>query len=97
MFLRPLTPEDQQELDRFECARPERAFETDVEGFVRREWLADPVGADREVLVLDDDGEIVGVVFHEDDDGDRFIKALAIRANRQGQDADAAASPTPAT
>lgn len=48
-------------------------------------WLADPDGVDREVLVLEEGAEILGVVVHEDDDGDRFINALAIRADRQGE------------
>lgn len=37
------------------------------------------------MLVLDDDEQVLGVVFHEDDDGDRFINAVAIRADRQGE------------
>lgn len=87
MFLRSVAPGDQPELARFECARPGRAFETEVEDFVRSvlQWLADPEGVGREVLVLDAEGEVVGVVVHEDDDGDRFINALAIRADRQGE------------
>jgi hypothetical protein len=84
-FLRAAVPEDREEQVRFECARPERRFELDVEDFVRGAitWAEDPDGVDREVLVLDDDGEIVGVVMHEGDDGDRFINALAIRSDRQ--------------
>lgn len=34
---------------------------------------------------LEHDAEILGVGVHEDDDGDRFINALAIRADRQGE------------
>jgi len=73
--------------DNFGCAKAHLNTKTDVEGFVRGalEWLADPGGVDREVLVLDDDGEIAGVLVNEDDDGDRFINALAIRADRQGE------------
>lgn len=37
------------------------------------------------MLVLEDQGEIVGVAMHEDDDGDRFINAVAIRADHQAQ------------
>jgi acetyltransferase (GNAT) family protein len=48
-------------------------------------WLEDPAGVDREVLVLEDSGEIVGIVMHEDDDGDRFINALAIRSDQQAK------------
>jgi ribosomal protein S18 acetylase RimI-like enzyme len=59
----------------------------DVEEFVRDaiSWLEDPEGVDREVLVLEDSGEIVGIVMHEDDDGDRFINALAIRGDQQAK------------
>lgn len=87
MFLRAVVPEDRDELAQFECARPERPFELEVEEFVRDaiSWVDDPEGVDREVLVLEDDGEIVGVVMHEDDDGDRFINALAIRIGHQGR------------
>jgi GNAT superfamily N-acetyltransferase len=86
-FLRPALRADREELARFECARPEREFEIDVEEFVRDaiSWLEDPEGVDREVLVLEDSGEIVGVVVHEDDDGDRFINALAIRSDQQAK------------
>ncbi len=48
-------------------------------------WLEDPEGVDREVLVLEDSGEIVGIVMHEDDDGDRFVNALAIRSDNQAK------------
>lgn len=87
MFLRPATPDDEQELSRFECARPERPFELEVEQFVHDAltWIDDSEGVDRELLVLEDDGAIVGVVMHEDDDGDRFINALAIRTDRRAQ------------
>ena len=86
-FLRAAESADRDELARFACARPERQFEIEVEEFVREamSWAEDPDGVDREVLVLEDDGEIVGVVMHEDDDGDRFINALAIRNDRQAQ------------
>lgn len=86
-FLRAAEPADRDELARFACARPERPFELEVEEFVREamSWADDPDGVDREVLVLEDDGEIVGVVMHEDDDGDRFINALAIRNDHQAQ------------
>ena len=62
---------DREELARLECARPERPFEIDVQEFVRDavNWLDDPDGVDREVLVLEDSGERIGVVMHEDDDG----------------------------
>jgi hypothetical protein len=85
-FLRALLPEDTQELSLFDCARPERPFEQEVQDFIREapSWLADPDGVDREVLVIEDAGAIVGVIMHEDDDGDRFINALAIRSDRQG-------------
>jgi hypothetical protein len=85
--LRAVTPEDREELSNFECARQERPFEVDVEGFVRETttWVNDPEGLDPEVLVLEDLGEIVGVIMHEDDDGDRFINALAIRSDRQAR------------
>ena len=86
-FLRPALRTDREELARFECARPERQFEIDVQEFVRDavSWLEDPEGVDREVLVLEDAGEIVGIVMHEDDDGDRFMNALAIRSDRQAK------------
>ena len=86
-FLRPALRGDREELAQFECARPERQFEIDVEEFVRDaiSWLEDPEGVDREVLVLEDSGEIIGVVMHEDDDSDRFINALAIRSDHQGR------------
>jgi RimJ/RimL family protein N-acetyltransferase len=86
-FLRPVLRADREELARFECARPERKFEIDVEEFVRDaiSWLEDPDGADREVLVLEDSGEIVGILMHEDDAGDRFINALAIRNDQQAK------------
>jgi hypothetical protein len=87
MFLRPATHDDEGELRGFECARPERPFELEVEHFVRDAltWIDDHEGEERELLVLEDDGEIVGVVMHEDDDGDRFVNALAIRTDRQTQ------------
>jgi ribosomal protein S18 acetylase RimI-like enzyme len=44
-----------------------------------------PEGVHREVLVLEESGEIIGVVMHEDDDGDRFINALAIRSDQQAR------------
>jgi len=58
-FLRPARQADREELARFECARPERQFEIDVQEFVRDafSWLEDPEGVDREVLVLEDAGE----------------------------------------
>ena len=85
-FLRSLLPEDAPELAHFACARPERPFELEVEEFVRSAaaWISNPEGIDREVLVLEDLGAIVGVVMHEDDEGDRFINALAIRSDQQG-------------
>ncbi len=85
-FLRSLLPEDAPELARFACARPERPFELEVEEFVRdaAAWVSEADGVDREVLVLEDDGAIVGVALHEDDGGDRFINALAIRSDQQG-------------
>jgi hypothetical protein len=86
-FLREAVPEDREELARFECARPERQFELDVEDFVRDAvaWAKDPDGVAREILVLEDDGEIVGVVMHEDDEGDHFSNALAIRSDHQAR------------
>ena len=86
-FLRPALRADQEELARFECARPERQFEIDVQEFVRGAiaWLEDPEGFDREALVLEDSGEIIGILMHEDDDGDRFINALAIRSDQQAK------------
>ncbi|MDQ1511886.1 MAG: hypothetical protein QOG50_3730 [Actinomycetota bacterium] len=37
-------------------------------------------------MVLEDDAaEIIGIVMHEDDDGDRFINALAIRNDQQAR------------
>lgn len=35
MFLRALVPADNDELARFECAHPERAFEVDVETLIQ--------------------------------------------------------------
>jgi hypothetical protein len=87
-FLRPALRADAEKLARFECARPERQFEIDVQDFVRDAigWLEDPEGVDGEVLVLEDDaGAIIGIVMHEDDDGDRFINALAIRSDQQAR------------
>ncbi len=85
-FLRSLLPEDAPDLSQFACARPERPFELEVEEFVRSAaaWVSNPEGIDREVLVLEDLGAIVGVLMHEDDEGDRFINALAIRSDQQG-------------
>ena len=49
-FLRPALRADREELGRFECARPERQFEIDVEEFARDavSWLEDPEGVDRD-------------------------------------------------
>jgi hypothetical protein len=84
-FLRLALEADRAELARFECASPQRSHELEVEAFVRSalDWLEEPDGVDREVLVLEEDGQILAVVMHEDDDGDRFVNALAVRTDHQ--------------
>ena len=49
------------------------------------EWWNEPDGYAREVLVLEDEVDLVGVAMHEDDEGDRFINAIAVRRDRQGE------------
>ena len=84
-FLRPALGADQEDLDGFLCARTDSAFEIEVQEFAQ-ELLTWAVGdAHREALVLEVDGSIVGFVAYEDDDGDVFINALGIRADRQGE------------
>jgi RimJ/RimL family protein N-acetyltransferase len=86
-FLRPATGADRTLLASFSCADPERRFEVDVELFVRSalDWQSETGGCDRQVLVVDEGGELVAVVMHEQDDADRFVNALAVRRDRRGE------------
>jgi hypothetical protein len=86
-FLRSIERSDENQLAWFECADAARPHELEVQEGVRDAltWIDDADGIDREVLVYEEDREIVAVVMHEDDDGDRFINALAVRRDRQGE------------
>ena len=86
-FLRPAEEADRSELENFTCADPALPFQVEVQEFVRHllDWRADPAGIAREVVVFEDAGHIVGVVSYEDDEGDCFVNAAAIRSDRQGE------------
>lgn len=78
---------DGPDLAAFRCADRTKRHEADVEDFVCAAlvWRNAPGGDDREVLLLDDDGDVLGVVAHENDDGDRFVNAVAVRCDRHGE------------
>ena len=84
--LRPATGADRAALAAFRCARPSASFEREVEEFFgdALTWRDHPEGDGRDVLVLDEDGEITAAVAYEDDDDDIFVNALAVRSDCQG-------------
>lgn len=66
------------------CSEGAPPFQLEVQQFVQdlRGWLNDDAGVNREVFVLEETGETLGVAAHEDDDEGRFINAIAVEASR---------------